>query len=100
MKLARFSIDGRTYSGRFENDQLIVDSGGIYEAADVTWLPPVAPGSKMIGLALNYSDHAAELKLDLPPQPVLFNKNPNTLVGHGANVVAPPNIEYMHYENE
>ncbi len=100
MKIARFSTNGHTYPGRLENDQLVVDSGGIFDPAAVTWLPPVAPGSKMIGLALNYSDHAAELKLDLPPQPVLFNKNPNTLVGHKGQVVAPPNIEYMHYENE
>ena len=100
MRIARFSSHGQTYTGRLENDQLIVDSGGIFDPAAVTWLPPVAPGSKMIGLALNYSAHAAELKLDLPPQPVLFNKNPNTLVGHEGQVVAPPNIEYMHYENE
>jgi 5-oxopent-3-ene-1,2,5-tricarboxylate decarboxylase/2-hydroxyhepta-2,4-diene-1,7-dioate isomerase len=100
MKLARFAHNGHTYTGRFENDQLIVEQGGLFDAADVTWLPPVAPGAKMIGLALNYSDHAAELKLDLPAQPVLFNKNPNTLIGHRGSIVAPRNIEYMHYENE
>ena len=54
----------------------------------------------MIGLALNYSDHAAELDLKLPPHPILFNKNPNTLIGHKASVVAPAGVEYMHYENE
>ena len=100
MKLARFAVSGRTYAGRLEHDQLVVEGGGLFDPAEVTWLPPVAPGSKMLGLALNYSDHAAELKLDLPAQPVLFNKNANTLVGHKAAVIAPPNIEYMHYENE
>ncbi len=100
MRLARFSANGLTLSGRYENDQLVVENGGVFDPGDVVWLPPVAPGSKMIGLALNYSDHAAELKLDLPPQPVLFNKNPNTLLGHRGEIVAPPNIEYMHYENE
>lgn len=100
MRIARFAVKGHTYAGRYENDQLVVESGGVFDAEDVTWLPPVAPGSKMIGLALNYSDHAAELNLQLPSQPVLFNKNPNTLVGHQGRVIAPPNVEYMHYENE
>ncbi len=100
MRVARFSVNGQTYTGRFEADQLHVEGGLVFNAAAVTWLPPIPPGSKMLGLALNYSDHAAELNLDLPPQPVLFNKNPNTLIGHLAQVVAPPNIEYMHYENE
>jgi 5-oxopent-3-ene-1,2,5-tricarboxylate decarboxylase / 2-hydroxyhepta-2,4-diene-1,7-dioate isomerase len=100
VKIARFIHRGQTYTGRYENDHLIIEAGGVFDPAAVTWLPPAAPGSKMIGLALNYSDHAAELKLDLPPQPVLFNKNPNTLVGHTAQVVAPSGIEYMHYENE
>jgi 5-oxopent-3-ene-1,2,5-tricarboxylate decarboxylase/2-hydroxyhepta-2,4-diene-1,7-dioate isomerase len=54
----------------------------------------------MIGLALNYQDHAAELNLQLPPHPILFNKNPNTLIGHKGKVIAPRNIQYMHYENE
>jgi 5-oxopent-3-ene-1,2,5-tricarboxylate decarboxylase/2-hydroxyhepta-2,4-diene-1,7-dioate isomerase len=40
------------------------------------------------------------LKLDLPTFPILFNKNPSTFIGHGASIVAPPNVEYMHYENE
>jgi 5-oxopent-3-ene-1,2,5-tricarboxylate decarboxylase / 2-hydroxyhepta-2,4-diene-1,7-dioate isomerase len=100
MKLARFSVNGQTYSGRYADETLVTDDGTRYDPAAVTWLPPVAPGSKMIGLALNYRDHAAELKLDLPPQPVLFNKNPNTLIGHQEQVVAPGGIEYMHYENE
>jgi 5-oxopent-3-ene-1,2,5-tricarboxylate decarboxylase/2-hydroxyhepta-2,4-diene-1,7-dioate isomerase len=101
MKLARFLVNGRTYTGRYEAGELVADDGGqAFDPAGVRWLPPVAPGGKMLGLALNYSDHAAELNLQLPPQPVLFNKNPNTLIGHQEHVVAPGNVEYMHYENE
>lgn len=100
MKRARFAHGGRTYGGRYEDGQLVADNGSRFDPAEVVWLPPVAPGSKMLGLALNYSDHAAELNLQLPPQPVLFNKNPNTLIGHRGRVVAPRGIDYMHYENE
>jgi 5-oxopent-3-ene-1,2,5-tricarboxylate decarboxylase/2-hydroxyhepta-2,4-diene-1,7-dioate isomerase len=100
MKLARFAVQGRVYEGTYENGGLRMPGGGSVDPAEVVWLPPVAQFTKMIGLALNYSDHAAELSLELPPDPILFNKNPNTLVGHRGQVVAPPNVEYMHYENE
>ena len=100
MKLARFAINGQILEGRFEDDQLVVPYGGNYNPEEVVWLPPVAHTTKAIGLALNYSDHAAELNLDLPPAPVLFNKNLSTFIGHKGKVVAPHHIDYMHYENE
>jgi 5-oxopent-3-ene-1,2,5-tricarboxylate decarboxylase/2-hydroxyhepta-2,4-diene-1,7-dioate isomerase len=100
MKIARFSVDGVTHTGRYENEQLAAETGGVFDPSGVTWLPPVASFTKMIGLALNYRAHAAELDLQLPPHPILFNKNPNTLIGHRGQIVAPRGVEYMHYENE
>jgi 5-oxopent-3-ene-1,2,5-tricarboxylate decarboxylase / 2-hydroxyhepta-2,4-diene-1,7-dioate isomerase len=100
MKIARFAVGGQVLEGRYESGQLRTASGGSYDPEAVVWLPPVASFTKMIGLALNYSDHAAELDLQLPPFPILFNKNPNTLIGHRGHVLAPPDVEYMHYENE
>jgi 5-oxopent-3-ene-1,2,5-tricarboxylate decarboxylase/2-hydroxyhepta-2,4-diene-1,7-dioate isomerase len=100
MRLARFEAGGQVVEGHVEKDQLIGPGGESYSPDEVTWLPPVAHYDKAIGLALNYADHAAELKLDLPPVPILFNKMPNTLIGHRGKIVAPRNIEYMHYENE
>jgi len=100
MKLARFAVNGRIYEGSVGDDgRLEIADGVTFDPESVVWLPPVVP-TKSIGLALNYSDHAAELNLQLPPTPILFNKNPNTFIGHKGKVVAPPNIEYMHYENE
>ncbi len=100
MKLARFIADGQVLDGRLEAGELVASTGARHDPAAVTWLPPVAQPSKMIGLALNYRDHAAELDLKLPDHPILFNKNPNTLVGHHAPVEAPAGIDFMHYENE
>ena len=100
MKLARFAANGQTYEGKYEDGQLRVDGAGAFDPELVAWLPPIARYDKAIGLALNYADHAAELNLELPPMPILFNKMPNTLIGHHAAIVAPPGIEYMHYENE
>lgn len=100
MKIARFVADGRLHEGILNADDRLQIAGGKTYAQDaVTWLPAITP-SKSIGLALNYKDHAAELKLDLPSFPILFNKNPSTFIGHKGQIVAPPNIQYMHYENE
>jgi 5-oxopent-3-ene-1,2,5-tricarboxylate decarboxylase / 2-hydroxyhepta-2,4-diene-1,7-dioate isomerase len=100
MKVARFAANGQIQTGVLRDGRLVVPGGAAYDPQAVTWLPPVATFSKMIGLALNYRDHAAELDLKLPPHPILFNKNPNTLIGHRAAVVAPRGVDYMHYENE
>lgn len=100
MKLARFAVSGQVIEGRYQQDQLIGPGGESYDPTAVIWLPPIARCEKAIGLALNYADHAAELKLDLPAVPILFNKMPNTLIGHRGQIVSPRGIEYMHYENE
>ncbi|HEX6989403.1 MAG TPA: fumarylacetoacetate hydrolase family protein, partial [Bacillota bacterium] len=55
---------------------------------------------KVIGLALNFADHAAELNMSSPEEPALFFKPSNTLVGHRAPVIYPDGVEYMHYEVE
>jgi 5-oxopent-3-ene-1,2,5-tricarboxylate decarboxylase/2-hydroxyhepta-2,4-diene-1,7-dioate isomerase len=100
MKLARFAIDGRIHEGRYEKDKLVTLDGRTYDPVSVTWLPPVAGNGKAIGLALNYSDRAAEFNLEAPPAPVLFNKNPSSFIGHKGAVIYPKGVEYLHYENE
>jgi 5-oxopent-3-ene-1,2,5-tricarboxylate decarboxylase / 2-hydroxyhepta-2,4-diene-1,7-dioate isomerase len=101
MRHVRFAADGQIQRGvSVENDSIIIGSHGKRYAPDqVVWLPPVQPG-KVVGLALNYADHAEELGMSSPEEPALFFKPLSSLVGHGAPVVAPSNIEYMHYEVE
>lgn len=51
--------------------------------------------SKIIAVGLNYREHVKESqsfdhrKLDVPPEPVLFAKTPNVLVGPGEPIVIP-----------
>jgi 5-oxopent-3-ene-1,2,5-tricarboxylate decarboxylase / 2-hydroxyhepta-2,4-diene-1,7-dioate isomerase len=100
VKGARFIAGGRYHEGHLEDEGTLVDeSGAAHRGDEVTWLPPVAPG-KVIGLALNYADHAEELGLERPPQPVLFFKPSNSWAGHRTPVLYPQGVEYMHYENE
>lgn len=101
MRRARFLVDGRAEDGVLAEPGVLVDSRGTrHDEKAVVFLPPVVPG-KIVGLALNYADHAAELEFAEPPaEPALFFKADNTLTGHGSPVVYPEGVDYMHYEVE
>jgi 2-keto-4-pentenoate hydratase/2-oxohepta-3-ene-1,7-dioic acid hydratase in catechol pathway len=45
---------------------------------------------KIVCVGLNYRDHATELGSELPQEPLLFGKFPNTLVDPGQPIVLPP----------
>lgn len=57
------------------------------------------PG-KIVCVGLNYLDHAAEVKLDLPERPLLFAKWPSSVIGHGEAIVIPAGIANVDYEAE
>ena len=99
-KRARFIAEGRYHEGELISDGVLqAETGVAYSVDDVTFMLPLAP-RKVLGLALNYADHAEELGLDKPNEPVLFFKPANSWVAHRAEVVRPHHVEYMHYENE
>lgn len=99
MKITRFVHAGRALEGTLENDSLLGSDGRRYDQNKVIFLPPVSP-TKMIGLVLNYADHANELGLATAEDPVLFIKPNNTLIGHRGSIVYPSGAKYMHYEGE
>lgn len=100
MKHARILHDGRAVDTTLVEPGLLRDAAGReHREADATFLTPVTP-TKVVALALNYADHAAELELAEPEEPALFFKSPNTWIGHGAPVVYPRGAEYVHYEVE
>jgi 2-keto-4-pentenoate hydratase/2-oxohepta-3-ene-1,7-dioic acid hydratase in catechol pathway len=68
--------------------------------AEVTLLPPVPNPSKIACIGLNYRDHAAEVKLELPQHVTVFAKWPNTLIGDGAPIVIPRESHRVDYEAE
>ena len=51
--------------------------------------PPVANPGKIVCIGLNYRDHAAETGAQPPPEPIVFLKTPDTVVGAHDEVLVP-----------
>ena len=66
---------------------------------EVELLAPVEP-SKVVCVGLNYVEHAKELKMDLPSEPIIFLKPPTAVIGSGADIVMPPSSSQGDYEGE
>jgi len=57
--------------------------------ADTVLDAPVPRPRQVFGIGLNYRDHAAETGQEVPAEPILFTKSPNTLVGPHDDVRIP-----------
>jgi 2,4-diketo-3-deoxy-L-fuconate hydrolase len=64
------------------------------------WAAPVARPAKVICIGLNYSDHAAESGMPIPPEPIVFMKASNTVVGPYDAVLIPRGGEKTDWEIE
>jgi 2,4-diketo-3-deoxy-L-fuconate hydrolase len=90
----------------FENDGLALLKKIISDAElkplskEVRLGPPVARPSKIICIGLNYSDHAKESNMQLPPEPVVFFKATSAIVGPNDNLVIPKNSTKTDWEVE
>jgi 2-keto-4-pentenoate hydratase/2-oxohepta-3-ene-1,7-dioic acid hydratase in catechol pathway len=80
-------------------DQVGRASGARYALSDVRLLAPVVP-PKLIGIGLNYRDHAEESELELPDVPVVFAMWPSALIGHDDTIVVPRDETRPDYEGE
>jgi 2,4-diketo-3-deoxy-L-fuconate hydrolase len=69
-------------------------------ADDARWAAPIARPGKVICIGLNYRDHAAESGMDVPSEPVVFFKAPNTVVGPYDPVLIPRRGEKTDWEVE
>ncbi|QIE43401.1 fumarylacetoacetate hydrolase family protein (plasmid) [Rhodobacteraceae bacterium SC52] len=55
---------------------------------------------KFICIGLNYADHAAESGLDVPPEPVIFNKWTSAVIGPDDDIVIPRGSKKTDWEVE
>ncbi|MFJ1709772.1 fumarylacetoacetate hydrolase family protein [Kitasatospora sp. NPDC088346] len=87
-------IDGRFLaSGGLERVREALAEGRLPELAipsgELRIGPPVARPGKVVCIGLNYRDHAAETGAPIPPRPVVFMKDPGTVVGPYDRVLIP-----------
>ncbi|MDR7392686.1 MAG: fumarylacetoacetate hydrolase family protein [Armatimonadota bacterium] len=99
MRLARVLRDGRAEEARVEGEEVVLASGRRVPVYEAEWLPPTQP-TKVICVGFNYRDHAHELEVELPKEPLFFLKPPSALVAHGQPVVYPSHTRQLDYEGE
>jgi 2-keto-4-pentenoate hydratase/2-oxohepta-3-ene-1,7-dioic acid hydratase in catechol pathway len=109
MKLARFLAQGKPVCGIVSGDEISELDGDFffpfkiqkarYDFSQVKLLPPCNP-SKVVAVGLNYRDHAHEMGLAIPEEPVIFLKPATTIIGPGESIICPPASSRVDYEAE
>jgi 2,4-didehydro-3-deoxy-L-rhamnonate hydrolase len=126
MKLLRYGAKGKEKPGLLDKDGRIRDLSGIVDDIDGSTIAPksiarlrkikpeslplvrgnprlgacIANPQKFIAIGLNYSDHAAESNLQVPPEPVVFTKQVSCLSGPNDDVTIPPKSKKSDWEVE
>ena len=126
MKLVRFGEAGRERPGLIDADGALrdlsavlpdLDGGALSPASlarlralDPAALPAVPPGTrlgpplagvgKIVGIGLNYADHAREAGLPLPDEPTVFLKAASAITGPTDPILLPPGSEKTDWEVE
>ncbi len=83
--------------GPFEDS--IDEDNGVYSETLVRLLPPCTP-TKIVAVGLNYRDHARELGMELPDEPLIFLKPPSSVIGPEDTIKLPPMSNQVDYEAE
>lgn len=109
MLIGRFSYNKRIFYGAINGGEVSALEGNPYEKVKATGeqyplaivkiLAPCCP-SKAVCVGLNYRDHALELGLHIPEEPVLFIKPSSTVIGPGEDIICPPASSRVDYEAE
>ena len=109
MRLVRFQANGGPAYGILNNDEIVeLDREGyasltsrraVHRASEVRLLAPCVP-TKVVAVGLNYRDHARELGMAVPENPVLFLKPPTAVIGPGDNIIYPAMSRQVDYEGE
>ena len=100
--IGRFRNDKEIFYGEVRGNRVIVDRGlysDTFLLQDLSLLPPTIP-TKIICVGLNYKDHAKELGMQVPDDPVIFLKPPSAVIGAYGNIVYPDASKKVDYEGE
>ena len=111
MKVVRYEYRGKVRYGLVDAKENVYREivGTPYESVresavrhrfeDVVLLAPVAPG-KIVAVGLNYKDHAREVGMRIPDEPLLFLKATSAILPPDGEIVYPPQSARVDYEAE
>jgi len=107
MRIVRFTRSGRVGYGIYEDDYVHVvhnpfspkKTGKRFDIHDMRLLCPMTP-SKIVCAGLNYVDHAAEMNMPIPDEPVIFLKPPSSALDPGGTIIYPDMAHQVDHEAE
>jgi 2-keto-4-pentenoate hydratase/2-oxohepta-3-ene-1,7-dioic acid hydratase in catechol pathway len=103
MKIVRFQFDNNVFTGRIENDRILPWGENAAQRdlplSEARLLAPAVP-TKVVAVGLNYVDHARELSMALPEEPLLFMKPASSVIGPDDPIVMPPQSDRVDFEAE
>ncbi|OCL27786.1 hypothetical protein U472_04340 [Orenia metallireducens] len=109
MKFVRFKAEKKVKYGILEDDNVQELEGDIFgdyqktnifhRLVNIELLAPCNP-SKIICVGLNYKDHAKEMNMELPKEPVIFMKPATALNGPNKKIKYPKISRQVDYEAE
>ncbi|OGP63593.1 MAG: hypothetical protein A2170_00605 [Deltaproteobacteria bacterium RBG_13_53_10] len=109
MKIVRYQDGASTHWGIVEDRTVRQIKGDPFghvhpvsktkRVEEVRLLSPCLP-SKIVAVGLNYRDHAEEVKLALPKEPLLFLKPSTSVIGPAEAIVYPTLADRVDYEAE
>ena len=107
-------VDLRSRLSRFASLLDVFRAGALNEAnavidgvrpdlplSEVELLPPLSAPEKILCVGINYVNRGKDYDLaENPKYPSMFYRAPNSLVGHGQNLIRPKISEQLDYEGE
>lgn len=94
-------IDGSTLSDAALKKIAALDLSGLPEVSSGERLGPcVGNVGKLVCIGLNYSDHAEESGLEVPPEPVVFFKATSSISGANDSIEVPRDSTALDWEVE
>lgn len=109
MHIGRFKLNKKIFYGLVDKQKVYVLKGDIFKKYSITKikydlnklksLTPTEP-TKIILVGLNYRDHAQEMNLAIPEEPVIFMKPATSVIGHNENIIYPASSQRVDYEAE
>lgn len=99
MKLGRVWFEGQAQEVRVEGEEVVLPTGRRLPLREARLLPPTSP-TKIVCVGFNYRDHAQELQVEIPKEPLFFLKPPSALVAHHEPILYPPHTRQLDYEGE